>query len=176
MNLDELNNPHCYNHPKRETHLRCNKCERPICSSCAVLTPTGYRCKECIHGQQKVFDTAKWWDYPVGAATSFIISLIGSIFVGSLGLFSILAAVGIGIVIVAAVRFVLRKRRSRNMPITLSISALIGGIVLHLSTMAYAFPILSQTGVSGLSYLLWPVIYAVIVAATIYTRYKGIRL
>ena len=45
--------------------LRCNRCERPICTECAVLTPTGYRCKECVRGQQKVFDTAKWFDYPL---------------------------------------------------------------------------------------------------------------
>jgi len=25
----------------------------PICSSCAVLTPTGYRCVECVRGQQR---------------------------------------------------------------------------------------------------------------------------
>ena len=44
---------YCYNHPQRETVLRCNRCERPMCTSCAVLTPTGYRCKECVRGQQK---------------------------------------------------------------------------------------------------------------------------
>ena len=31
----------CYNHPTRATLLRCNNCERPICSSCAIRTPTG---------------------------------------------------------------------------------------------------------------------------------------
>ncbi len=30
---------HCYLHPERETLLRCNNCERPICTKCAVLTP-----------------------------------------------------------------------------------------------------------------------------------------
>lgn len=37
----------CYRHPKEETTLRCSKCERPICSRCAVLTTVGYRCPEC---------------------------------------------------------------------------------------------------------------------------------
>jgi hypothetical protein len=40
--------------PDRETYLRCNRCERHICTSCAVLTPTGYRCKNCVRGAQKV--------------------------------------------------------------------------------------------------------------------------
>ena len=63
---------YCYVHPNRETSLRCNHCERPICADCAVLTPTGYRCKECVKGQQKVFDTSEWYDYVLGFITAGI--------------------------------------------------------------------------------------------------------
>ena len=49
---------YCANHPAVETTLRCNRCGKPICAECAVRTPTGYRCKECVRGQQKIFDTA----------------------------------------------------------------------------------------------------------------------
>ena len=49
---------YCYVHPTRETSLRCNNCDRPICAACAVRTPTGYRCRECVKRQQKVFDTS----------------------------------------------------------------------------------------------------------------------
>lgn len=38
---------HCYRHPKRETLLRCGRCERPICEKCAVIGPAGQRCPEC---------------------------------------------------------------------------------------------------------------------------------
>jgi hypothetical protein len=41
---------HCYVHPNRETSLRCNNCDRPICAACAIRTPTGYRCRECVRG------------------------------------------------------------------------------------------------------------------------------
>ena len=37
----------CAYHPKVETLLRCSKCEKPICSRCAILTPVGSRCREC---------------------------------------------------------------------------------------------------------------------------------
>ncbi len=46
---------YCANHPGVETSLRCNKCGKPICAKCAVRTPTGYRCKECVRGQLKDF-------------------------------------------------------------------------------------------------------------------------
>jgi hypothetical protein len=32
----------------RETLLRCNRCDRPMCTECAVQHPVGLRCKECI--------------------------------------------------------------------------------------------------------------------------------
>jgi hypothetical protein len=46
---------YCTVHPDRETSLRCNKCGRPMCTECAVLTPVGYRCKECVRGHQERF-------------------------------------------------------------------------------------------------------------------------
>ncbi len=65
---------YCYVHPNRPTSLRCNRCERPICAECAVRTPTGYRCKECVRAQQKKFDTAEWYDFIV----AFVVAAIGS--------------------------------------------------------------------------------------------------
>ena len=71
----------CANHPGRETMLRCNRCEKPICTSCAVHTPTGYRCKECVNAQKKKFDTAEWYDYISGLAATSAISLGASLLV-----------------------------------------------------------------------------------------------
>ncbi len=38
----------CYRHPDRPTRLGCSRCGRPICNECAVATPVGYRCPDCI--------------------------------------------------------------------------------------------------------------------------------
>jgi len=37
----------CYRHPDRETWIRCGRCDRPICTSCAMQGPVGSRCKQC---------------------------------------------------------------------------------------------------------------------------------
>lgn len=37
----------CYRHPERETWLRCGRCERPICTGCAMQGPVGSRCRQC---------------------------------------------------------------------------------------------------------------------------------
>jgi len=40
----------CYRHPNTPTRLRCNRCERPICTQCAIPTSVGLRCPECARG------------------------------------------------------------------------------------------------------------------------------
>ena len=78
---------YCVNHPTVETNLRCNNCEKPICPKCAVLTPTGYRCKECVRSQQKVFNTATWFDYPLSFIIAAVLSYIGSFAVSFVSFF-----------------------------------------------------------------------------------------
>src|SRR5262252_6041801 len=38
----------CYRHPDRETGVRCQRCERPICPACMVPAPVGVQCVECV--------------------------------------------------------------------------------------------------------------------------------
>jgi membrane associated rhomboid family serine protease len=38
----------CYRHPDRETGLRCQRCERPVCPECMVPAPVGVQCVDCV--------------------------------------------------------------------------------------------------------------------------------
>lgn len=66
---------YCAVHPTVETTLRCNKCGRYMCVRCAVRTPVGYRCKECVHQQQDSFFTATQGDYLIAGAVAFGLGL-----------------------------------------------------------------------------------------------------
>lgn len=37
----------CAKHPHEETHVRCGKCDTPICGRCMVSTPVGMKCRAC---------------------------------------------------------------------------------------------------------------------------------
>ncbi|NOX60521.1 MAG: tetratricopeptide repeat protein [Chloroflexi bacterium] len=77
---DEPEALYCANHPERETMLRCNKCNKPICMECAIQTPVGYRCPECVREQQDKFYTAELSDqtkgYIAAAFSGFALGLL----------------------------------------------------------------------------------------------------
>jgi hypothetical protein len=162
---------YCANHPTVETTLRCNRCEKPICSKCAILTPTGYRCKECVRGQQKIFNTAEWYDYVLVFFIGVILSYLGTLIIAftPIGFFTIFLAPVAGVVIAEACRLAIRKRRSNRLFLLAAASTVLG-----------CLPILLTTLFSGRGFnlfgLLWIAIYLFIVPSTVYYRMRGISI
>ncbi|MFN2166196.1 MAG: hypothetical protein ACK2U9_08015 [Anaerolineae bacterium] len=129
---------YCANHPDRETMLRCNRCNKPICYQCAVLTPVGYRCKECVREQQNVYYNAERFDLPIAAVIGFVLGAgVGALayaFLGLLGLlFSLLIAFfagpAAGGLIAEVIRRGVGKRRARGMK-WVAAGATLAGIVI----------------------------------------------
>ena len=170
----------CANHPDRETSLRCNRCEKPICPQCAILTPTGYRCKECVKSQQKIFDTAVWIDFPLTFIVAGVLSYIGSLAAQFAGFFMILIAPFIGIIIAEAVRYVTHKRRSFTLFYTALAATILGCLPnVLLPLLITILSLFSGGGIHsmlGSISILWDVLYAAIVATSMYTRLSGIQL
>jgi hypothetical protein len=165
----------CYNHPDRETMLRCNRCNRPICTQCAVLTPTGYRCKECVRGQLKVFDTAQWYDYPLAFVVAAVISFAGSYLAQLLGWFIIFVGPIFGVVIAEAVRWIVHRRRSKLLW-QVTLAGVILGALPILLLRVFGVLLGGGAGVFGLLSLLWPAAYLFLVASTAYYRLSGIQI
>ena len=164
---------YCYVHPTRETSLRCKRCDRYICTSCAVSTPTGYICKECMRERQKSFDTAIWYDFVSGFAiaglisglASFLVTLIGGIgFFGFLLVF--LGSSAAGGLIAEAVRAVTRRRRSRPLFLTVAAGVVFGALPL----------VLMQLMIGNVFGLIFQGIYLVIAVPMVYARLSGIQL
>ena len=164
--------------PEEAPVLRCNRCGKPITPETAVLTPTGYRCQECIRQQQKVFDNTKWLDVVIGFLVSGIISFAGSWFVPRLGFFTILIAPGIGALIYKAVRLAVKQRRSKMLNSAILAGALIGSLPLLVPGMLNVITMSSEivSVIGNLTPLIWRVVYTVMVATTAYAQTKGIRL
>ena len=155
---------YCANHPQTETMLRCNRCEKLICTKCAQLTATGYRCKECVRGQQKTFETAEVIDYPIAFFVALVLSWIGSLIAPRLSFFVIILAPIAGTIIAEAVRFSIRKRRANSLYLTAAAGALLGSLP----------GIIGKILVMDLFSILWYGIYTFTVTTTVFYRLKGL--
>lgn len=128
--LDDEEVLYCANHPDRETMLRCNRCGKPICTQCAVQTPVGYRCRQCVGQQQAVFYSGGTLDYVIAGAIGLVLGGIASYVITLLGLwfFALILGPTIGIGIAEAIRFAVRRRRSRYLWAVAAGSVLVGAV------------------------------------------------
>lgn len=178
----------CYIHPNRPTLLRCNHCERPICASCATRTPTGYRCKECVRGQQKIFDTAQWSDYVIVFFTAAFGSAIGSALTLAItsfiwGFFVIGLAPLAGVTIANIARRFVKGRRSRWLNLLFAAGMIVGALPMLL-TLGFggALTMIFYGGAGenilsslfALGPLLWQVVYLVMAAPAAYSQFSGL--
>jgi len=117
---------YCANHPTVATRLRCNRCGKPICTRCAVQTPVGYRCRQCVIGQQAVFYTGGVADSLIGGAIALVLGGLASLLMALLGSWFLALILGTpaGVGLAETVRLAVRRRRSRYLWLAVS-----GGMV-----------------------------------------------
>ena len=179
---------YCANHPTRETTLRCNRCEKPICTSCAVHTPTGYRCKECVNAQKKIFETAEGQDYFLGFLAAAILSGIGSVVVGWIsswfyGLLVLAFAPFAATLIARGAQKATHNHRSPKLYITIAVGVVVGGLpaifggistLLWVSANAEYYANISWFWI--LLPFIWQVVYLAIATPAVYANLSGIRI
>jgi len=160
-----------------EITLRCNKCDRPITPAEAILTPTGYRCKDCVNQQQKVFDTSKPLDYVWAFIVSVIISFLGSLLGFFIGFYIFLLAPAVGVAVAEVVRLIVRKRRSTKLFKLVRIAVVLGALPLFLIGLLNAIVPLGEGTFSLYSVLpfAYQVLYIILAAPSAYYRLSGRR-
>jgi MFS family permease len=168
---------YCEIHPDRETELRCNKCGRYMCAQCAVSTPVGYRCQQCVRQLEDKFYTAGNNDNVLIFGAVAVLTGIGGAVVSGINLWLILtifASIIVGGAIAEVARRLVQKRRGRNFATIAAAGAVVGGLIGALIPLAlriggippmeYIIPILTN----NLSML----IFVGVVAAVVYGRFK----
>ncbi len=120
----------CANHPQVETMLRCNRCGKPICTRCAVQTPVGYRCKQCVGQQQAVYYTGGALDYVIGGVIAVVLGGVAGYLMTLLGawFFALILGPTIGIAIAEVVRLAVRRRRSRYLWLVAGVGIVLGSL------------------------------------------------
>lgn len=164
---------YCANHPDRETGLRCNNCGKYICSQCAVRVPTGYRCRECVRGQQKTFETAKPYDYAVAFLVAALLGGLGAWIATFIGFFTIFLAPAAGGIIAEAVRAATGRRRSPRLFQVAAIGVAAGAAPFVILPLFFLF---GGGNAGSLFRIIWPLLYASLATSTVYYRLAGINI
>ncbi len=161
----------CVNHPTVATSLRCNRCGNPICVKCAVRTPVGYRCKNCVHNQQAAFYTALPTDYVIAALITLPLAAIGQFIGPMLGFFAFFVGPIVGGLIAELVWRATGRRRGRYTWLVVAACMVIAALpALLMSLVPVAFSVrFNALGVLG---VLWPIIYLVLAVGTAITRLR----
>jgi len=161
-----------HKHNEEQITLRCSKCGKPITPEEAVQTPIGYRCRECVRKQQKVFDTSKPLDAVWGFLIAAVLSLIGGFITDRIGFFTFLLAPATGVGIAEAVRFVTKKRRSKRLFRLAAAGVIVGGLPLILVKV---FFLLGSFSVFSLLDLGYQILFLVLAVPSAYYRLSGNR-
>ena len=128
---------YCPQHSSVETQMRCNKCGKFICLKCALRTPVGYRCRECVYQQQKVYFNAKDHDDLVAflislGVTTLVIPMLAfvtdSFYFGAFYL-AFIAGPSAGALLAQLVRLAVQRRRSRLMRYFLVAGMVMGTVI-----------------------------------------------
>ncbi len=178
---------YCAYHPDRETTLRCNRCGKPICSSCAIHVATGYRCPDCVRELQKRYEVTAWYDYIIGFVLPALGSFLGSLLVlpvASIFFFGILLlfyAPFAGGVIASLTRLALKNHRGRTLYRVAAAGMILGALP---SLIGALLPIIlagAHGGVGGvlvlspmLLPLAWEAVYLALAFPAFYARLTGI--
>jgi hypothetical protein len=170
---------YCVNHPRVETRLRCNKCGKPICSKCAVRTPVGYRCRECVNLQQRAFySDFRAGDYLVAGAVSLPLSLAAGWLIPRLGWFVILLGPIVGAGIAEAARWAIKRRRGKHTWLVVCGSVVVGALpmlVLSLLWLVDAMvvnPSLLARRAGTVLQMVWVGVYMLTAAGAAYARLR----
>lgn len=115
----------CYRHPDRQTWVSCGRCDRPICTSCAMQGPVGLRCKTCGKPAFDPLTSFTPTQLVLGTATALLAGMLTGFIATRIGFFSIFVAYFAGAIIADLVARVTGYKRG---PVMLAI--VFGGIAV----------------------------------------------
>ncbi len=146
---------YCINHPRVETRLRCNRCNAPICPKCAVRTPVGFRCPQCVRGQQDVFYSATTGDNLMAVVVSLPLAVVAGFIMNYLGwFFAIFLGPLIGGLIAEAVYRANGRRRGRQIKWIVGICIVAGALIGPLFSMLFLYLFSYTSSPAGLLFQL----------------------
>lgn len=164
----------CYRHPQRATSLRCYSCGKPICTQCAIKTPVGYRCPDCIREAEDTFFNAKPTDYLIALAVSLPLSLVAGFILMQVSggfyfiLLILLIGGAVGGFIGRMTKRAVGRRRGRYLPHLVSAMVILGGMIAAVPALIF----LLSGSTAAVTGLIVPGVYSFVASSAAFYQMK----
>jgi hypothetical protein len=146
---------------------------------CAVRTPVGYRCRECVNAQQRTFYAGfRSSYYVIAAVVALPLSLVAGWLIPQLGWYTIFLGPVVGGGIAEAARWAIGRKRGQYTWLVVCGSIVVGALpTLLLSLLSFVGLVAGAPGVlaylvGGLARLLWVGIYLLTAVGAAYARLR----
>lgn len=121
---------YCVNHPHTETLLRCSRCLAPICTRCAISTPVGYRCPQCVRRNRSPLYVVEPQHAVIAALVSFVLSSIAAVLISQVWLLlTFFLSPSAGGLIGEAVLRTAGGKRGRSIQVVTGVGIVLGAMV-----------------------------------------------
>ena len=118
----------CYRHPERETYISCGRCERPICTRCAMQGPVGFRCRQCGKPSFDPLTSLTPGQLAVGGGIALAGGVVSGL-AGAVGFFGLCAALFIGGAAAEAIRRTVGYKQGPMVSVLVFGGLLLGAVV-----------------------------------------------
>ena len=121
----------CARHRNVETHLRCGKCETPICPKCLVHSPVGARCPKCAAPPRSLRRGGGPLTYVLAVLVGLGVAMVGGVVLAllQLGALIIVPMILMGFLVGEAVGAVARRSYGQSLAIVAFLCAVIGPLL-----------------------------------------------
>jgi hypothetical protein len=143
-----------------------------------VLTPVGYRCKDCVRVQQQVFYAGfRPIHYLVAAAVALPLALVAGWLIPSLGWYAVVLGPLVGMGIAQVAHWAIRRRRGQYTWLVVCACIVVGALPrLLLSLFSLVRLVANPAGptyyAGGLLGLVWTIVYVVAATGAAYARLR----
>ena len=142
-----------------------------------MQTPVGYRCVDCVRGQQAVFETAQTLDLALAAGVGALGVGVATYLLGFLGIWGLLLAPVLGAMLAGIIRVVVRRRRSRNLPRAAGLGGIVGivvnvGLALFEILSTLSQPLYPALAMHLVLLIIWPLAHGTLVVVILYLRLR----
>jgi len=151
------------------TYLRCAACDTPICDQCAVLSPVGFKCRECGLSKRVTLYAPSVPQTVIAGLIALAAGALGGLVLGRIGFFGFWLAMLCGRFVGTTILKVTRGNSGAAMEVISGIAVVAGGLGLRILLVMQGLQGVSRWSLGRVITGAAPAVHLLLMAVDLYT-------